>query len=154
MSTPKIPGAPFGDEELAAWHGMLTLYSRVMRDLDRDLMEAHQISVREFDVLITLINAPERRLRMTELADQIMLSPSGLSRLVDRLERMRLVRRASYEDDARGIHAVLTGDGEARLDEARATHNAVIRTRFTDHLSPDDLVALGAIWLKVISSGG
>jgi DNA-binding MarR family transcriptional regulator len=154
VSTPKIPGAPFSDEELAAWHGMLTLYSRVMRDLDRDLMDAHQISVREFDVLITLSNAPQRRLRMTELADHILLSPSGLSRLVDRLERMRLVRRASYEDDARGIYAVLTGDGEARLDEARATHNAVIRTRFTDHLSPDDLSTLGAIWRKVTSSGG
>lgn len=150
MSTPHSSGAPFRDCELAAWHGMLTLYSRIMRDLDRDLMAAHQISVREFDVLITLANAPDRRLRMSELAEQVMLTPSGLSRLVDRLERGRLVERRAYQADARSIHAILSEAGAERLDEARTTHNAVIRAHFTDHLTPEGLCRLGALWQSIL----
>jgi DNA-binding MarR family transcriptional regulator len=151
VSTPEISGAPFTEGELAAWHGMLTLYSRVMHDLGRDLIASHQISVREFDVLITLANAPEGRLTMSHLADRVMLSASGLTRLVDRLERARLVERRSYADDARSIQAVLTDQGAERLDEARPTHNAVIRAHFTDRLSPDELTELGSLWERVLS---
>src|SRR5579859_442035 len=150
MSSPKSSGAPFSDDELAAWHGMLTLYSRVMRDLDRDLLASHQISVREFDVLITLANAPDYRLRMSELAERVMLSPSGLSRLVDRLERARLMERQTDPGDARGFRAVLTDMGAQRLDQARATHNAVIRIGFTDRLGVEELQELAAIWRKVL----
>src|SRR5947209_13977088 len=98
---------------------MLTLYSRVIRDLDQDLLASHQLSVREFDVLITLFNAPDRRLRMTELAQRVMLSPSGLTRLVERLERAHLVERQNDSTDARSFRAVLTDQGLQRLDEAR-----------------------------------
>jgi DNA-binding MarR family transcriptional regulator len=150
VSSPNSSGAPFSDDELAAWHGMLPLYNRVMRDLDRALLISHQISVREFDVLITLFNAPHRRLRMSELAQRVMLSPSGLTRLVERLERARLVERQTDPSDARSFRAVLTDLGAQRLDEARATHNAVIRTRFTDRLSVEELRELGAIWAKAL----
>ena len=150
MSTPNSSGTPFSDEELAAWHGMLTLYSHVMRDLDRDLLASHQISVREFDVLITLANALEYRLRMSDLAQRVMLTPSGLTRLVERLERARLVERQTDPGDARSFRAVLTDLGAQRLAEARATHNAVIRTRLTDRLSLEELMELGAIWGKVL----
>ena len=150
MSTPISSGAPFSDEELAAWHGLLTLYSRVMRDLDRDLLASHRISVREFDVLITLANAPDYRLRMSDLAQRVMLTPSGLTRLVERLERTRLVERQTDPADLRSFRAVLTDLGAQRLDEARATHNAVIRTRFTDRLSVEELRELGALWGKVL----
>ena len=153
MSTPSSLSLPFSDDELAAWHGMLTLYSRIMRDLDRGLIESHGISVREFDVLITLFNAPDYRLRMTELADRIMLTPSGLSRLVDRLERERLVRRQADRIDARNVHTVLTDTGFARLDEARATHNSVIRSHYTDRLSEQELHDVGALWQRVLSDG-
>ncbi|MBV8718423.1 MAG: MarR family transcriptional regulator, partial [Chloroflexi bacterium] len=94
---------------------MLTVYSRIMRDSDRGLLESHGISTREFDVLITLFNAPDRRLRMTELAQQVMLSPSGLTRLVERLERARLVERRNDPSDARSFSAVLTDQGLQRL---------------------------------------
>ncbi len=150
MSSPNSAGTPFSDDELAAWHGMLTLYSRVMRDLDRELLASHQISVREFDVLITLANAPDYRLRMSDLAERVMLTPSGLSRLVDRLVRARLVERQTDSSDARGFRAVLTDLGAQRLDEARATHNAIIRIRFTDRLGMEELKELGAIWAKVL----
>jgi DNA-binding MarR family transcriptional regulator len=150
MSSPNSPGAPFNDDELAAWHGMLTLYSRVMRDLDRDLLASHQISVREFDVLITLANTPHHRLRMSDLAQRVMLTPSGLTRLVERLERARLVERQTDPSDARSFRAVLTDLGVQRLDQARATHNAVIRSRFTDRLDVEELRELGAIWAKAL----
>ena len=150
VSSPDLSRAPFSDDELAAWHGMLTLYSRVMRDLDRDLLASHQISIREFDVLITLANAPDRRLRMSDLAQRVMLTPSGLTRLVERLERARLVERQTDPSDARSFRAVLTDPGAQRLEEARATHNAVIRVRVTDRLSVQELRELGAIWGKVL----
>jgi DNA-binding MarR family transcriptional regulator len=150
VSSPHSSGAPFSDDELFAWQGMLTLYSRVIRDLDQDLLASHQLSVREFDVLITLFNAPDRRLRMTELAQRVMLSPSGLTRLVERLERAHLVERQNDSTDARSFRAVLTDQGLQRLDEARTTHNAVIRGHFTDRLSVEELRELGAIWGKML----
>lgn len=150
MSSPNPSGAPFSGDELAAWHGLLTLYSRIMRDLDRDLLAFHGISVREFDVLIILFNAPDRCLRMTELAQRVMLSPSGLTRLVERLERAHLIERRNDPADARSFRAVLTEWGLQRLDEARTTHNAIIRTHFTDRLSAGDLRELGAMWRKVL----
>lgn len=148
MSTPKSSGDPFTDDELAAWHGMLTLYNRIMRDLDGELIAAHGISVREFDVLITLFNAPGSHLRMTHLAERVLLSPSGLTRLVDRLERTRLVERRADESDARSIQVALTEAGEDRLNEARTTHNAVIRAHFTDHFTPEELRSIGAYWQR------
>ena len=150
MSSPNSSGAAFSDDELAAWHGMLTLYSRVMRNLDRDLLASHQISVREFDVLITLANAPHRHLRMSDLAQRVMLTPSGLTRLVERLERVRLVERQTDPGDARSFRAVLTDPGARRLDEARTTHNAVIRAHLTNRLSVEELRELAAIWAKVL----
>ena len=150
MSTPNSSGAPFSDDELAAWQGMLTLYSRIMRDLDGGLLASHGISVHGFDVLITLFNAPDRRLRMTELAQRVMLSPSGLTRLVERLEQAHLVERQNDTRDARSFRAVLTDQGSQRLDEARTTHNAVIRSHFTDRLRLEELRELGAIWGKVL----
>jgi DNA-binding MarR family transcriptional regulator len=130
---------------------MLTVYSALMRDLDRDLLACHQISVREFDVLITLFNAPDFRLRMSDLADRVMLSPSGLTRLIDRLERSRLVGREHDATDARSFRAVLTDAGARRLEEARTTHNAVVRAHLTDRLSVEELRELAALWAKVLS---
>lgn len=84
------------------------------------------MSVNEFDVLITLNNAADARLRMTELANAVMLSSGGLTRLVGRLEDRGLVRREPDSADARSFHAVLTSAGRARYEKARRTHDAVI----------------------------
>jgi DNA-binding MarR family transcriptional regulator len=145
-ASPNLLGAPFTDEELAAWHGMLSLQAHVLREIDVALSRVHRISVREFDVLITLTNAPDGRLRMTDLAQRVMLSPSGLSRLVDRLQRDGLVARTPDPDDARGARTALTDAGQVKLDEARTTHNAVIREHFIHRLSGEDLRRLGDIW--------
>ena len=109
-----------------AWYRMLQLSREMLRELDSRLDEEHRISVSEFDVLITLDNAEGRRLRMTDLAEAVMFSSGGLTRLVGRLEGRGLVRREPDPADARGSLAVLTDDGAARLGEARATHDAVI----------------------------
>ena len=83
------------DAEIRAWGGALLFTTAVLRALDDALVAAHRISIKEFDVLITLFNAPGGRMRMTELAERAILTPSGLSHLVTRLERDGLVRRTS-----------------------------------------------------------
>jgi DNA-binding MarR family transcriptional regulator len=117
------------------------------------ICDLRQLSVREFDVLITLFNAPDHRLRMTELAQRMMLSPSGLTRLVEQLERERLVERQKDSTDTRRFRAVLTRQGLQRLDAARTTHNVVIRRHFTDRLSSEELRELGVLWEKVLPDG-
>ena len=83
------------DAEIRAWGGSLQFTTAVLRALDEALVAAHRISVKEFEVLITLVNAPGGRLRMTELAQRALLTPSGITHLVTRLERDGLVRAAS-----------------------------------------------------------
>jgi DNA-binding MarR family transcriptional regulator len=142
--------APLTEEQLGAWHGMLRLHSMVLRRLDQELTWQHRLPVRAFDVLITLFNAPDRRRRMSELAERVMLTPSGLTRLVERLEREHLVERQSDPADARSFHAVLTDLGLQRLNAARTTHDRVIRECFTDQLSTEDLRTLAMIWEKIL----
>jgi DNA-binding MarR family transcriptional regulator len=128
---------------------MLQTHARTLRRLDDELLHAHRLSVSEFDVLITLDNAPDRELRMTDLALAVMLSPSGLTRMVGRLEQAGLVERRRSADDARSFRAALTDAGAARLLEARATHNAVIRDLVLDRLSPAEHQALARTWEKL-----
>ena len=152
MSTPLAAVGPFSDAELDAWHGMLHLHSLVLRELDRGLLLHHHVTVREFDVLITLFNAPDQRFRMSELAEQVMLSASGLTRMVERLERAGLAERQPDPTDARSSYTVLTPAGLKRLDEARVTHNAVIRELFTDHLSSEELRQVGDLWKRILAA--
>ena len=125
---------------------MLTAHATLIRELDRQLRAVQGLGVPEFDVLITLFNAPERGVRMTDLAKAIMLSPAGLTHMVTRLERDRLVERAVDPADRRSFLVRLTPDGRARLDSARVTHNAVIRARFTAKLTGGQLEQLTRIW--------
>jgi DNA-binding MarR family transcriptional regulator len=138
------------DAEYEAWHGCLTFTNAAMRDIDRELTDRHGISIKEFDVLITLFNARGGRLRMSELAERVVLTPSGVTHLVSRLEREALVERLVADDDRRSFFAVLTGAGRRRLREARPTHNDVIRARLTDRLTGPQLRALGRIWTHVL----
>src|SRR5258705_1925322 len=107
--------------ELAAWSGFLRVHSRLMRELDAELQEAHALPLTWYDVLIQLELSPERQLRMSELADSVLLSRSGLTRLVDRMEREGLVERCAFDRDARGRLARLTEGGRARLRQASET---------------------------------
>jgi DNA-binding MarR family transcriptional regulator len=126
------------------------VHTRLTRELDRRLRAEHGFGVVEFDVLITLFNAPEEGLRMTDLANAIMLSPAGLTHLVTRLERDRLVERHVDPADRRSARVRLADAGHARLDAARTTHNEVVRGRFTTKVSDRQLRQLAQVWSAVL----
>jgi DNA-binding MarR family transcriptional regulator len=136
-------------QELAAWRGMLRIHSALTRALDAELTERHGLPLTSYEVLLFLADAPGGRMRMSELADSVLLSRSGLTRLVDRLERDGLLEREPCEEDARGYFAAITDSGRTLFDEARRTHLAGVRERFVDRLSRDDLRTLGELWEKV-----
>lgn len=134
------------EAEFRAWHGCLSFATGAMSAIDAALREAHGISLSEFDVLITLYNAPVQRLRMSELTQRVLITASGVTQLVTRLERGGLVARAVDEADRRSFFATLTETGDQRLREARPTHNEVIRERLVRRLSPQQLTELGDLW--------
>ena len=136
--------------ELAAWRGMLKVHSALVKALDAELEAAHGLPLSSYEVLIYLRVAPGKRLRMAELADRTLLSRSGMTRLVDRLERDGLLRRDTCSSDARGCFAVLTDKGEDVLAGARATHLAGVRERFLRHLDEDELKQLAALWERLL----
>jgi len=136
-------------EEWEAWGALMMLHRAVLQQLDSELRRVHDLAVTEFDVLITLFNAPDRRLRMSDLAERVLLSPAGTTHLVTRLERDGLVRREVDPADGRKWFTVLTADGDRALQAARATHNDVLRrTLFTD-TTPADRRTLRRIWQRL-----
>jgi DNA-binding MarR family transcriptional regulator len=132
--------------ELGAWRGLLRVHSALVKALDAELQAAHGLPLSSYEVLITLRTAPGNRLRMAELADRVILSRSGMTRLVDRLEREGLLERDRCDSDARGFFAVLTPKGEALLSTARRTHLDGVRERFIQHFEPDELATLARWW--------
>jgi DNA-binding MarR family transcriptional regulator len=137
-------------EELAAWRGLLRVHAALVKSLDAELLAEHDLPLNSYEVLITLQAAPGRRCRMAELADHVLLSRSGMTRLVDRLERDGLLERDTCASDGRGCFAVLTDEGEAMLARARATHLDGVRERFLRHFGADELAALAGFWDRVV----
>lgn len=127
------------DPRLRPWEAFLHAHARVARRLDDELRSEHDLSVAEYDALLTIANAPERRIRMRQLAEQVILSKSGVTRLIDRLVADGLVERSSCLADARGAEAVLTDAGLRRLREASTTHLRGIEEHFLEPLDPTQL---------------
>lgn len=149
-SSPRTsPGDPFTARELAAWRGMLQVHAQVTQQLDAQMRSEHGLPVSSYEVLMFLGDAPGRRLRMADIASQVLLSRSGLTRLIDRLEREGYVARCAAEDDGRGFFAELTDAGAELLEAARRTHRAGVREAFLGRLDPRDQEALGEIWSRV-----
>jgi DNA-binding MarR family transcriptional regulator len=136
--------------ELTAWRTFLRAHAQVLRRLEADLLAAHDLPLASYDVLVQLSEAPERQLRMTELAERVLLSRSGLTRLVDRLERDGLVTRQACPSDARGTLAVLTERGLDRLREAWPTHARGVKDRVTGRLSPDELRLMATLLGRLV----
>ena len=136
--------------ELAAWRGFLRVHATLVRELDAELHAAHGLPLHEYEVLLTVDNAPGGRLRMTELANSVLLSQSGLTRLVDRLERDGLVERERCSADRRGFHVRLTDEGRRLLELARTTHLAGVRARFLTSFSAGELAELAGFWERVV----
>lgn len=146
--------APSGQEtltvgEMRAWRGLLRAHACLAKRLDAELERAHRLPMSSYEVLLRLQEASGGRMRMCELAEQAQLSRSGLTRLVDRLERDGLLERCSCEHDARGAYACLTEAGRQRLDEARVTHLAVVREHFFSHFSEAELSSLADMWERI-----
>ena len=135
------------------WYRLLQVSSRVLRELDRSLDAQDRITVTEFDVLITLDNAPDHQLRMTGLARATMLSSGGTTRLVGRLEDRGLIRRNQDPDDARAFRATLTPAGKKKLAQARKTHDAVLVRMLTPRVTAANLKALERALGEIIGDG-
>jgi DNA-binding MarR family transcriptional regulator len=141
--------APLTDHELAAWRGMLQVHARVTQQLDAQMHAEHGLSVSAYEVLMFLADAPEHRMRMSDIADRVLLSRSGCTRLVDRLVELGYVTRCAASTDGRGLNAELTEAGLAKAEAARATHLAGVREYFLDRLTATDQIALGDIWSRL-----
>lgn len=153
MEDPGGDGRDFMEpEESASWNALLLLQRMVLQDLDAELRREHGLAVSEFDVLITLFNAPGKRLGMSALARQALLSPAGTTHLVTRLERDGLVKRATDPTDGRKWFTVLTDRGDATLRDARITHNAVLRRTFLAVTTPADRQVLRQLWERLSRS--
>lgn len=132
-----------------AYKEFLTAHTRLVEVIDAELSEARLIPLVWYDVLVTLEYAPDHTLRMSELADKVLLSRSGLTRLVERLESQGLVSRQSCPKDRRGTHAVLTPAGKAKREEAWPLYSSLIQELFGSQMSDTDVQTVTTVMLRV-----
>lgn len=132
------PLSPHGPR-IEPWRAFLQAHARVTRRLDEELRAEHDLSLAEYDALLTIADAPDRRIRMRQLADRVILSKSGVTRLIDRLVLDGLVQRDACLSDARGAEAVLTAAGLDRLRRASRTHLRGIDEHFLAAIDEADL---------------
>jgi DNA-binding MarR family transcriptional regulator len=142
---------PLDAREMAAWHAFIHAHTRVVRKLEAELEAEQGLTLPAYEVLAHLSEAPEGRLRMSELASYAVLTPSGLTRLVDKLARDGLVERARCMSDARVVYAVLTADGRERLEAAYPIHLRGVREHLVDRLGPDQLEAIATALIPLTS---
>lgn len=136
-------------DRLAVWREFLETHSRVLSQLEQELQARHDLDLTWYDVLVQLSEAPEQRLRMLELADAVLLSKSGLSRLVDRMEEAGFVARETCPEDRRGTLACLTPEGRKALRRCAPVHLAGIHEHFTSHLTDAEVEALHSAFSKI-----
>jgi DNA-binding MarR family transcriptional regulator len=137
---------------LSAWRLLLEAHATVTELLEHELVAERGLPLNRYDVLLNLAEAPEGRLRMQELSESVLLSKSGLSRLVDRMVEAGLVRREQCQDDRRGWFAVLTDQGRSALRRAAPVHLRGIQEHFTRHLEPEEVQAMTAALRRVVAT--
>ena len=147
---PPVPGERLSDGELRAWQAFLRTHRSVTGTLDAELVREQQLPLGSYEVLLILARAPERAMRMSDVAGTTLLSRSGMTRLVDRLESDGLVERMTCPSDGRGVYAVLTDAGLDRLRTASRTHLRGVRDHFTGRLSADELDELSRLLEKLL----
>lgn len=140
--------------QFRAWRAFLYSYSTVVRRLDQELASAHGLSLNQFEVLTWLRRAGEAGLRMSDLASRVVLSPSGVTRAVDQLERRGFVERCVFEGDKRGSLATLTAEGRALLRTATRVHLQGVRTHFLKHVSRTELKQLANATEAILDGEG
>jgi DNA-binding MarR family transcriptional regulator len=134
---------------LDAWTSFLRTHAGVTRRLNAELLAAHGLTLNDYEVLLHLSHAPERRLRRVDLVDRLLLTPSGITRLLEGLERAQYVVKASCESDARVAYAVLTDTGLEKLRAAARTHVEGIREQFAGRFSDEELATLAALLARL-----
>jgi DNA-binding MarR family transcriptional regulator len=145
-----MPATPETSTDIAAWRGLVRVQGAVRRELDTALRASEGISLWDYTVLRTLAATQGGCLRMTELARATDYTPSGLTRLADRLERAGLVRREPCPDDGRGSVATLTVEGRKAFARARRTHLAEVRQRFLERFDERELAQMAAFWERLL----
>lgn len=141
---------PFTEAEFAAWRGLIRLRESVMREIDQRLSEAGEIPLDDYGVLITLVGQPDQRLRMSALGARRLLTPSGITRAVMRLEERGLVRREPDPEDRRAAFAVLTKTGLAALRRAQRVHHATVRELYLGRLDEREQRQLARLFEKAL----
>jgi DNA-binding MarR family transcriptional regulator len=121
-----------------AFVALVRTHATATRSLNAQLSADHGLTISDYEVLLRLARAPERRLRRVDLAEQVLLTASGITRLLDGLERQGWVERGACDGDRRVVYAVLTDAGLAKLREARATHLPQIEQHFGRGLTPEE----------------
>lgn len=130
------------DQELSAWRYFIKAHAKIIEKIEQDLTDLKRVPLTTYDVLIALFEAPDRKLRLGDLNKKVVLSKSGLTRLVDRLEREGLIRRERSEEDRRGAYAALTEEGERELRQAWPVYAGGIKQYFAAPLSESELQSL------------
>lgn len=146
MSQPLDPTA------LNAWRTFITAHARLIETIDRELTAADCVPLHWYDVLVELVEAPEQRLRMSDLARKVVLSRSGLTRMVDKLEKAGLLLREASPEDGRGAYAVLTEAGHNALRKAWPIYAQGIKNYFAAYLRADETEQMAAAFSRMLSA--
>ncbi|MGH3076858.1 MAG: MarR family winged helix-turn-helix transcriptional regulator [Gaiellaceae bacterium] len=136
-----------------AFVALVRAHAAATRSLSAQLSSDHGLTISDFEVLLRLARAPDRRLRRVDLAEQVLLTASGITRLLDGLERQGWVERGACDGDRRVVYAVLTDAGLAKLREARATHIPQIEQHVGRGLTPEEQAHLVEL-LGKLGGGG
>jgi DNA-binding MarR family transcriptional regulator len=139
---------------VAAWVRLLRSHAALVRLFNAQLVADHGLTINDYEVLLHLSHADEARMRRTDLAERIQLTPSGVTRLLDGLERAGFVEKAECASDRRVSYAVLTTAGRERLAAASPSHLAAIDALFGERFTPDELDSLGELLGRLPGSGG
>jgi DNA-binding MarR family transcriptional regulator len=155
METSTRPATSHDDDpvpapQMAAWRAFLTAHAHITDVLARELKEREGFPLTWYDVLVQLSEAEGHRLRMQELADRVLLSKSGLTRLIDRMEREGLVERSPCPDDRRGTFATMTTAGYDTIKRTAPTHLAGIREHFADVVDDDEAAVVASALQRVV----
>jgi DNA-binding MarR family transcriptional regulator len=149
VSTQALPDT----ERLEAWVRFLRAHAALTRELSADLVAEHGLTINDYEVLLHLARAPEQRLRRVDLVDRVLLTPSGITRLLEGLERAELVERAQCDEDRRVVYAKLTPAGADRLREAARTHVAGIESLFLGRFNAEELATLATLLSRLPAAG-
>ena len=139
--------------EVQAFVAFLRAHAAITRDLDRELVVEHGLTINDYECLLFLAHAEQGRMRRVDLAEQLILTASGVTRLLDGLERAGWVERASCASDRRVTYAVLTATGRAKLQEAADSHITGVRTFFEERFSADEIETLARLLGRLPGAG-